>query len=143
MLFKKAASELNPVRKLKAEIMDPNATVVAFPRLIAGDQAGSRMNKKLTMVVAVAGLSTILVCGAALGQGKPTKPPQSPPPQNLDPNRKILRAPSGPGFYISPIEATPGQFTILLTDSDGRSTSGAFRLQQVSLIEAVLQAAKA
>jgi hypothetical protein len=52
--------------------------------------------------------------------------------------KATMIAPSGASFYIAPIIETPSQFTVLLADNEGRTISGTFSMNQVSLFEALL-----
>jgi hypothetical protein len=80
---------------------------------------------------------------AALGQ-QPTKPK----PSNEMSAKKLkemektgLRPPSGPSFFIGPIEGS-SLFSILLADGEGKTVTGSFNANQVEVFEAVVQAAK-
>lgn len=67
--------------------------------------------------------------------GKPSN--ESPEP---DPNKGI-KPPSGPSFYIAPVEAAKGTFSVLL--GNGNTTvAGSFTRQQVDVFEAVLLTAR-
>jgi hypothetical protein len=74
---------------------------------------------------------------------------QEKPKQSTDMNakklremeKKGLRPPSGPSFFIGPVEGS-ALFSILLSDGNGRSVSGSFTQHQIEVFEAVLQAAK-
>lgn len=52
-----------------------------------------------------------------------------------------LKPPSGPSFFIGPVDGSP-LFSILLSDSSGKSVSDSFNPHQVEVFEAVVQAAK-
>lgn len=55
--------------------------------------------------------------------------------------KRGLRPPSGPSFFIGPVEGS-ALFSLLLSDGNGASVSGSFTRYQVEVFEAVLQAAK-
>jgi len=88
--------------------------------------------------------ASLLLAGIAWAQdtSKKYQKPTTPPQVQVDPS-KLRQPPSGPSFYISPIEASKGMFSILLADGNGRTVAGSFSLQQVEVFEAVLEAAKA
>ncbi|HEY7912479.1 MAG TPA: hypothetical protein VIG62_11265 [Blastocatellia bacterium] len=52
--------------------------------------------------------------------------------------KATLIPPSGASFYIAPITEIPSQFSLLLADNEGRTISGTFNINQVSLFEALL-----
>ena len=54
---------------------------------------------------------------------------------------KGLRPPSGPSFYIAPIESTKGMFSVLLANGN-TTVAGSFTSRQVEVFESVLAAAK-
>ena len=56
--------------------------------------------------------------------------------------RKGIKPPTGPTFYISPVEGTASNFSVLLADGDANTVAGTFTLQQIEVFEAVLEAAK-
>jgi hypothetical protein len=74
---------------------------------------------------------------------------QEKPKQSIDMSARKLREmeskgrrpPSGPSFFIGPVEGN-ALFSILLSDGNGRSVSGSFTQHQIEVFEAVLQAAK-
>jgi hypothetical protein len=78
---------------------------------------------------------------------KPQKTPQKPQQQSaIDlqrPVRPVIKPPSGPSFYISPVESAVPLFSILLGDGAGNTVAGTFTLQQLDVFEAVLEEAKA
>jgi len=101
------------------------------------------MHRKLIIMIAALGVISSIASVAGRAQDKYQKY-QKPtvPQQPVDPS-KLVRPPSGPSFYISPIEGTKGMFSILLGDGSGKTVAGSFSLQQVEIFEAVLEAAKA
>ena len=98
------------------------------------------MQRKLIIIIAALGVISSIAAVAGRAQDKYQKP--TVPQQPVDPS-KLVRPPSGPSFYISPIEGTKGMFSILLGDGGGKTVAGSFSLQQVEIFEAVLEAAKA
>ena len=76
-------------------------------------------------------------------QKQEAKPPQ---PSAIDLNRgdlrKGMKPPSGPSFYIGPVEGSASMFSILLSDGGGTTVAGSFTLQQIDVFEAVLEAAR-
>ena len=102
------------------------------------------MQTKLIVKGVALGFLTLLIGTAGFAQDayqKPQKPPME-QQQRLDPS-KGLKPPSGPSFYIGPVEGSNGMFSILLTDGAGNSVAGTFALNQLDVFEAVLEAAKA
>jgi len=71
---------------------------------------------------------------------KPSQPSAGVPAAEPDPNKGI-KPPSGPSFYIAPIEGSRGMFSLLLSDGN-LTVAGSFTQQQVDIFEAVLTAAK-
>jgi len=101
------------------------------------------MHRRLIIIIAGLGVIASLAAVDGRAQDKYQKS-QKPavPQQPIDPS-KLIRPPSGPSFYISPIEGTKGMFSILLGDGGGKTVAGSFSLQQLEVFEAVLEAAKA
>ena len=52
------------------------------------------------------------------------------------------KPPSGASFYMAPITEQPGNFTVLITDDDGRSASDQISMRELPVLEAILEAAK-
>jgi len=91
----------------------------------------------------VLGVFTLLLSTTGFGQQKSKPAPRELTPKELrEIERRAIRAPSGAGFYIAPIEGGRGLFSVLLTDANGKSVTGTFTLQQVEVFEAVLEASK-
>lgn len=82
----------------------------------------------------------LLLAAVGHAQQKPKKPIIQQPPVDLNVGRK---PPSGPTFYIGPVEGSKGMFSILLADGEGKTVAGSFSLQQIYVFDAVLEAAKA
>ncbi|HKA22942.1 MAG TPA: hypothetical protein VKN18_32030 [Blastocatellia bacterium] len=102
------------------------------------------MHTKLVIRTAALGVLFLLLAGFGKAQDVPKKYQQKPattPPEPVD-QKKLIRPPSGPGFYIAPVEGSKGMFSILLGDGSGNTVAGSFTLQQVEIFEAVLEAAK-
>ena len=101
------------------------------------------MQTKLMIRILAVGLITLSISVAVFAQQK-AKPPQKPivEQQRIDP-AKVLKVPSGPSFYISPVEGSKGLFSVLLGDGGGKTVAGTFTAQQLDVFEAVLEAAKA
>ena len=99
------------------------------------------MQTKLLKLVAL-GLFTVLLSTTGFGQEKPPERELTWKEQH-DLEKKGKKPPSGPGFYIAPIEGSRGMFSVLLSDGNGKTVSGSFTTQQVDVFEAVLEAAKA
>jgi len=103
------------------------------------------MQSKLVSVI-VFSLIVFVPSADSLGQEKREK--QKPPPKQTTPkeivpsNKPILRAPTGPGFYLERIPETPNQYSLLLTDAEKRSVAGTFITPQLALFQALLVAAK-
>jgi hypothetical protein len=77
-------------------------------------------------------------------QKRPQKTPQQPAMDRQRPNNpKVLNPPSGPSFYVSPVEGSAATFSVLLGDGAGNSVAGTFSVKQLEAFEAVLEAAKA
>lgn len=105
--------------------------------------------KLITRLVAT-GLLAMLFSVALPAEGSPQKPqkaPQKPQQQStIDlqrPERAVIKPPSGPTFYISPVEGAVSMFSVLLGDGAGNTVAGTFTLQQLDVFEAVLEEAKA
>jgi hypothetical protein len=100
------------------------------------------MKTKLIFRTAIMGFLLLLIAVFVRAQDTPKKYPQKStmPEAPIDP-KKLMKPPSGPSFYISPIEASKGMFSVLLGDG-GNTVAGSFSLQQVEVFEAVLDAAK-
>ncbi|MEK6302494.1 MAG: hypothetical protein AABO41_17420 [Acidobacteriota bacterium] len=92
----------------------------------------------LTLVVFVSSADLL----AEQKRAKKAPPLQSAPREVAAKPKEILRAPSGPSFYIEQISETRNQYSLLLTDSDNRSVAGTFLLSQLSLFQALMVAAK-
>jgi hypothetical protein len=95
---------------------------------------------KFKMGAAVASL--LAICSVVIGQGKVTHP-QKTVVENYKPEGKSMKPPSGPSFYISPVDGSKGMFSVLLGDGAGKTIAGSFSTQQIEIFEAVLDAAKA
>lgn len=52
------------------------------------------------------------------------------------------KPPTGASFYMAPIIEQPGNFTVLVTDDNGRSTSDQISTRELPVLEAILDAAK-
>jgi len=101
------------------------------------------MQTKLMIRIVLLGLSALLVSPVAFAQDRTKKQPQKPEiiiPQ-IDPT-KGMKPPSGPSFYIAPVEGSKPMFSVLLGDGAGNTVAGTFTLQQIDVFEAVLLAAK-
>ncbi|MFY9555233.1 MAG: hypothetical protein WAV20_25960 [Blastocatellia bacterium] len=101
---------------------------------------------KLTSRLGALGLLTLLITGAGFSQEKASQPRRDPAQQALrdrELEKKALRPPTGPSFYVAPIEGSSPLFSVLLTDGSGRSVSGSYTSNQIDIFEAVLEAAKA
>jgi hypothetical protein len=98
----------------------------------------TKVNKCALLILAAIALSS-----TALGQ-KPTKPDVSSElsaKRMREMEKNGLRPPSGPSFFIGPVEGSP-LFSVLLADGAGKSVNGAFNEHQIEIFEAVVQAAK-
>ncbi len=97
----------------------------------------------MVKVVAL-GLAAFLISPAVFAQEKTKKLPQKPGVDlpHFDPEKGI-KPPSGPSFYIAPVEGSNSMFSVLLGDGSGNTVAGTFTIQQIDVFEAVLQAAKA
>lgn len=102
------------------------------------------MQSNLFIRIIALGLLALLISPAVFAQERTKKPPQKPAIdlERIDP-RKGMKPPSGPSFYIAPVEGSKSMFSVLLGDGGGNSVAGTFTLQQIDVFEAVLQAAKA
>lgn len=80
---------------------------------------------------------------AALGQksSKPDVSSELSAKRMREMEKNGLRPPSGPSFFIGPVEGSP-LFSVLIADGAGKSVSGAFNEHQIEIFEAVVQAAK-
>lgn len=102
------------------------------------------MQTKLMIRIVALGTLALLISPALFAQDRTKKPPQK-PPIDLDPTdpRRGMKPPSGPSFYIAPVEGSTSMFNVLLGDGSGNTVAGMFTLQQIVAFEAVLQAAQA
>jgi len=102
------------------------------------------MQAKLMIRIVALGLLALLISPAVFAQERTKKPPQKPAIdlERMD-SRKGLKPPSGPSFYIAPLEGSRLMFSVLLADGGGNTVAGTFTLQQIDVFEAVLQAAQA
>jgi len=83
-------------------------------------------------------LSAVLLPTSGFAQKPIHKPAQQPPPT---PAPTVIVPQSGSSFFVGPVEAAPGTFSVLL--SEGReSVTGIFSYKQIEVFEAVLLAAK-
>jgi hypothetical protein len=92
-------------------------------------------------------LLTLLISGAGVAQDRNQKLQQRSQQQPAAINQpvnsgNVLRAPSGPSFYIAPVEGSAAMFSVLLGDGGGNTVAGTFTLQQIDVFEAVLEEAK-
>ena len=105
------------------------------------------MQMKLLLKIVVIGSLVVLVSAAAFAQGI-KKQPQPQRTVVTDPGGagkgpgKGMRPPSGPSFYIAPVDESPSTFSVLLTNETGNSVAGTFTRQQIDVFEAVLDSAK-
>ena len=98
-------------------------------------------------------LLTLLISGAGLAQDREQKMRQLQLPQRQGQQQaaidrsagsgKDMRPPSGPSFYIGPVEGSAMMFSVLLGDGGGNTVAGTFTRQQIDVFEAVLEEAKA
>lgn len=97
------------------------------------------------LIIRIVGLMLLaLLTGPSLfAQEKTQKLPQKPVDLRPANPNKVLNPPSGPSFYIAPLEGSTSMFSVLLGDGGGNTVAGTFTLQQIDVFEAVLQAAKA
>lgn len=98
---------------------------------------------KLMIRIVALGFLTLAISLTLFAQ-QTAKQPQKPAieQRRIDPT-KGLKPPSGPDFYISPVEGSKVLFSVLLGDGGGKTVAGTFTLQQLDVFEAVLEAAKA
>jgi hypothetical protein len=104
------------------------------------------MQRKLMTSIVAPGLLALLTAASAFAQErtqKPSKPQQQSAIdfEHINP-RKVIKPPSGPSFYIGPVEGSVSMFSVLLGDGGGNTVAGTFSLQQIDVFEAVLEAAK-
>lgn len=102
------------------------------------------MQTKLMIRIVALGLLALLISPAVFAQERTKKPPQKPSieMERID-SRKGMKPPSGPSFYIAPVEGSTSMFSVLLADGGANTVAGTFTLQQIDVFEAVLQAAQA
>lgn len=86
-------------------------------------------------------LLAILISDTVLAQEKPKHSTDMSAKKMREMEKNGLRPPSGPSFFVGPVEGS-ALFNILLSDGSGRSVSGSFTQHQIEIFEAVLQAAK-
>ncbi|HLG18081.1 MAG TPA: hypothetical protein VJH03_26805 [Blastocatellia bacterium] len=78
---------------------------------------------------------------AQSGKSKPP-PKQRSVEEDMVLDRRLMKPPSGAGFYIAPMHDLPGQFSLVLADADNRTVADAFRADQIIIFEAILSEAK-
>lgn len=83
----------------------------------------------------------ILISGTFPAQEKQKHSNDMSPKKLREMEKHGLRPPSGPSFFIGPVEGS-SLFSILLADGSGSTVSGSFNQHQIEIFEAVLQAAK-
>ena len=84
-------------------------------------------------------LSAVLLPTYGFAQKPAHKPAQAPTPPTSAPT--VIVPQSGSSFFVGPVEAAPGTFSVLL--SEGReSVTGVFSYKQIEVFEAVMLAAK-
>jgi len=105
------------------------------------------MQTKLMISPVALGMLALLISPAGFAQDRTQKMQQkmqekpAMDPVRID-SRKGMKPPSGPSFYIGPVEGSQSMFSVLLGDGGGNTVAGSFTLQQIDVFEAVLQAAK-
>jgi len=99
------------------------------------------MQHTLKFRIAAASVLLLITHSVVFGQGKVTHP-QKTDVENYKPDAKNMKPPSGPSFYISPVDGIKGSFSVLLGDG-GKTVAGTFTTQQIEIFEAVLDAARA
>lgn len=90
-------------------------------------------------VVVSVSLLALLFPTIGRGQDKQQKPPPS-AKEMREREKNAHRPPTGPGFFIGPIQGGGRMFSILLSDGEN-SVTGQFSLPQVEVFEALLEAA--
>lgn len=109
------------------------------------------MQAKLVTGIVATGILAVLAV-PVFAQESPyrsQKQPTKPPPQTtvnierLNQQKGTLRTPSGPSFFIGPVDGNPAMFSVLLADGVGNTVAGTFTLGQVDVFEAVLEEARA
>lgn len=86
-------------------------------------------------------LVAVLFSSAVLGQDKPKTSGEMSAKKLREMEKHGLKPPTGPSFFIGPVEGSP-LYSILLADGSGKSVTGSFTEHQVEVFEAVVQAAK-
>jgi hypothetical protein len=88
-------------------------------------------------------LVLLVMLATPFGQKKqqPKRPPREVTPEQLERHKETIKPPTGASFYLERIADGHNQFSLLFTDADGRTVSGVFYLNQLSLFEALLVAA--
>jgi hypothetical protein len=116
------------------------------------------MQRKFTnKIFSIVLISFLLIPGAWAQKGGPSSTRSSSdfPAQKKAPPKEPLseaelqklaatksKPPSGASFYMAPIVDQPGNFTILITDENGRSASDQISMRELPVLEAILSAAK-
>ena len=91
-----------------------------------------------TLLVSTAGLAQDRTQKLQQKQSGQTQPAVN---QHFDP-QKGLNPPSGPSFYIGPVEGSNSMYSVLLADGGGNTVAGTFTLHQIVVFEAVLEEAR-
>jgi hypothetical protein len=107
----------------------------------------STRQPKLMRWILAPGLLALLISPAVFGQERAQKPSPKPPQSATElerlNTRKLMQPPSGPSFYIGPVDGSASMFSVLLADGAGNTVAGTFTLRQIEVFEVVLEAAKA
>jgi hypothetical protein len=89
-------------------------------------------------------LSAILCPAVSLAQDKGKETPRERTPEEIQ--RMVASTktnpPSGAGFYIAPIEQSPGRYSFTLSDGEGRFVSDSMTETETIILEAVLLEAR-
>jgi hypothetical protein len=83
----------------------------------------------------------ILISDTVLAQEKQKQSVDMSPKKLREMEKHGIKPPSGPSFFIGPVEGS-ALFSILVSDDSGRTVNGSFTPHQIEIFEAVLQAAK-
>lgn len=114
--------------------------VVSCVQLSGMDSIQVRVIRILIATALVAVMSVSVFAQKPTKQSKPVPNPAE--AAEIGPaSGKGLRPPSGPSFYIAPIESTKGMFSVLLANGN-TTVAGSFTSRQVDVFESVLAAAK-
>lgn len=100
-----------------------------------------RLSSRLVLLVSAISL---LMCASYAQEKQEKKKGRRPSQKELEKlsRKATIHPPSGADFYIAPIAAIPGRFSLVLSDFDGRFVSDSFGEEQIMILEAIMVEAR-